>query len=137
VQSISAWRRAAAYLWAAPVSLLGLALALPAGIGWGQARMRDGLLEVTGGLASKLLACPLPGSGPVMGLALGHVLVGRTAEGLAALASHERVHVAQAERWGILFLVAYPLASLWAWSRGGHPYRDNAFERQARQIAGY
>jgi len=51
--------------------------------------------------------------------------------------AHEQVHVGQMERWGILFLLAYPLASLWAWARGGHPYLDNAFEREARHIAGH
>jgi len=129
------WRRAAAYLWAAPVSLLGLGLALAAGPG--RFRRHGGVLEVSGGLAGRLLACPLPGSGPVAAITLGHVIIGRSAEMLAAVRSHERVHVAQAERWGALFLLAYPLASLLAWARGNHPYRDNAFEREARRIAGY
>jgi hypothetical protein len=31
-----------------------------------------------------------------------------------------------------LLLVLYPLAGLIAWLRGGNPYRDNAFECQAR-----
>jgi len=29
-------------------------------------------------------------------------------------------------------VVLYPLASLLAGLRGGHPYRDNVFEREAR-----
>lgn len=129
------WRRAAAYLWAAPVSLLGLGFALAA---WpADVRRHGGVMELSGGLAGRLLACPLPGSGPVAAITLGHVVIGRSAEALAAVRSHERVHVAQVERWGLLFLFAYPLASLLAWARGGHPYRDNLFERQARHIAGY
>ncbi|HEU4480687.1 MAG TPA: hypothetical protein VFS18_02280 [Actinomycetota bacterium] len=47
--------------------------------------------------------------------------------------SHEAIHVAQYERWGMLLFFLYPLASLAAWLRGGHPYRDNRFERAARQ----
>ena len=39
--------------------------------------------------------------------------------------------MAQYERWGPLFLLAYPAASAWAWLRGRRPYRDNAFERPA------
>lgn len=48
------------------------------------------------------------------------------------LLDHELVHVTQYERWGILLWPAYAAASLWARLRGGHPYRDNHFERQAR-----
>lgn len=132
-----AWPRTAAYLWAAPVSLLGLCLALAAWLGRGQARWHDGVLEVSGGLPGRLLACPLPGSGPVAALTLGHVVIGRSAGALEAVRTHERVHVGQAERWGPLFLIAYPLSSLLAWVRGGHPYRDNRFEVEARRIAGY
>jgi hypothetical protein len=51
--------------------------------------------------------------------------------------AHELVHVAQWERWGIAFLPAYLVASLMARLRGGHYYRDNAFEVQARQISGH
>jgi hypothetical protein len=51
--------------------------------------------------------------------------------------AHELVHVAQWERWGIAFLPAYLVASLRARLRGGHYYRDNAFEVQARQISGH
>jgi hypothetical protein len=31
-----------------------------------------------------------------------------------------------------LLLVLYPLAGMLAWLRGGNPYRDNPFEREAR-----
>lgn len=31
---------------------------------------------------------------------------------------------------------AVGLAGLYAWTRGGHPYRDNWFERDARRYAG-
>jgi hypothetical protein len=46
---------------------------------------------------------------------------------------HELQHVRQYERWGPLLLLAYPLASLRAFLIGGHYYRDNFFEAQARE----
>jgi hypothetical protein len=44
---------------------------------------------------------------------------------------HERVHVAQYERLGPLFFIAYGASSLGAWCRNGCPYRDNRFEQEA------
>jgi pterin-4a-carbinolamine dehydratase len=64
-------------------------------------------------------------------ITLGHVIVGQSHEALAALRAHERVHVQQYERLGLLFLVAYPGASVWALIRGRCPYRGNHFEQQA------
>lgn len=46
---------------------------------------------------------------------------------------HELVHVSQYERWGPLFIPLYALASVIARLRGGHHYRDNPFEVQARR----
>ena len=124
------------YLWAAPVSLLGLCLALPACLPRGHMRWHDGVLEVSGSAAASILG-RLPGVGPVAAITLGHVVIGRTPQALDAVRPHERVHVSQTERWGPLFLLAYPLASLWVWRRGGHPYRDNPFEIAARRSAGF
>ena len=50
-----------------------------------------------------------------------------------ALLGHELVHVAQYERLGPLFVVAYGLASALARARGGDAYRDNRFEVAARR----
>ena len=44
---------------------------------------------------------------------------------------HEHVHIRQYERWGALFVPAYLAASAWQGLRGGAPYRDNVFEREA------
>lgn len=52
------------------------------------------------------------------------------------LLEHELVHVGQYERWGVLLWPAYALASLWAKLRGGDAYRDNHFEKQAREASG-
>ncbi len=121
-----------AYLWAAPASLLGLALAATLVFGRGRARRHSGVLEVAGGLPGWLLARNLPFSGPVAAITLGHVVLADSSAALEATRRHERVHVAQFERWGPLFLLAYPFASLLAWLRGGHPYLDNVFEIEAR-----
>lgn len=120
------------YLWPFPVTLLGLLVALLArGSGGGWQRI-DGVLEADGGWPARLLRRGFPFSGAVAAITLGHVVVGVSATALTATRAHERAHVRQFERWGALMLVLYPLASLWAWLRGGHPYRDNGFERDAR-----
>jgi hypothetical protein len=73
-----------------------------------------------------------PFSGPAAAITIGHVVLAQSSAALAQTRRHERVHVAQYERWGGLFLLAYPLASLWAGLRGKHPYLDNVFEVEAR-----
>ena len=124
-----------AYCWAAPVSALGLLWAVCAIPGGGRVRTIDGVLEVAGGLPARLLR-RMPCAGPVAAMTLGHVVVGVSEEGLDRTRSHERVHVLQTERWGALFLLVYPLASLLAWLGGGDAYRDNRFYREARALAG-
>ncbi len=129
------------YCWAAPASLLGLLLAATLllgrltgrGSGRGQARWHSGVLEVSGGFPGWLLSRRLPFSGPAAAITLGHVVLAQSSAALVQTRRHERVHVAQYERWGALFLLAYPLASLWAGLRGKHPYRDNVFEIEARR----
>jgi len=121
-----------AYVWAAPASLLGLLLAVSVLAGRGQARRHSGVLEVAGGLPGWLLSRRLPFSGPVAAITFGHVVLACSAAALEATRRHERVHVAQYERWGPLFLIAYPLASLFAWARGEDPYLNNVFEIEAR-----
>jgi hypothetical protein len=64
-------------------------------------------------------------------MTFGHVVLGRDEHALAETRAHERVHVRQYERWGVLFLPAYLASSLWALLSGRHYYFDNAFEREA------
>jgi hypothetical protein len=59
------------------------------------------------------------------------VVLGSSPQMLAALRSHEQVHVRQYERWGVLFVPAYLASSAWQLLRGRHVYRDNWFEREA------
>ncbi|AAZ97722.1 conserved hypothetical protein [Thiobacillus denitrificans ATCC 25259] len=123
------------YLWPLPVTLVGVAVALLARASGGEMRVVEGVLEAAGGWPSCLLRRGFPLSGPVAAITLGHVVLGVSVEGLTATRSHEREHVRQFERWGVLLLFLYPAASLLAWARGGHPYRDNAFECAARAAA--
>ena len=125
---MSLWR----YLWVLPISLAGLVLALLARLSGGRWGWIEGVLEVSGGWPAKLLERGFPYSGPVAAITLGHVVLGISTQALNATRVHERVHVRQYERWGILFWVLYPLASAYAWAKGGHPYLDNLFEREAR-----
>lgn len=69
-------------------------------------------------------------------LVLGECILAWQDDELAQMQVHELVHVAQYRRWGVFFLPAYAAASLHAGLRGGRAYRDNAFEREARRLAG-
>lgn len=124
-------RRGAAYAWAAPTSLLGLAVALLSGarLAW-----RAGVLEASGRGVGRWFDLVAPGRG-ILAMTLGHVVLGRTPQALDATRAHERVHVAQCERWGPVFLPAYACASAAAWLRGGDVYYDNVFEREAWRAA--
>ena len=73
---------------------------------------------------------------PFGAITLGHVIIGQSHELLAVLRPHEQVHVRQCEWFGPFFLIAYPLASLWALFRGRKPYEENAFELHAVRESG-
>lgn len=122
--------RWARLLWAAPNSLIGLALGLllmPLG-----ARMRwvDGVLEIAAQRQRPRRQWPFTA------ITFGHVIVGTHAQALERLRAHERVHVRQYEHWGPLFLPAYLLAGAWQWFRGRRAYWDNPFEVEARRVGG-
>ncbi len=123
--------RLARYTWAAPTTLVGMvAGALTLGTG-GRVQRRRGALEFHGGFA-RWFAYRIGFDA----MTLGHVILGRNALCLDVLRDHEQAHVRQAERWGPAFIPAYLAASILAWSRGGHYYRDNWFERDARRACG-
>src|SRR5262245_54488598 len=133
-QAMPSPRRALAVLWALPTSLPGLVMAVVALATGGRAARQDGVLEVCGGWVRGVLS-RLPRLRDGGALTLGHVVLGTSRAALAATRAHERVHVAQCERWGPLFLPAYALSSLAALLAGRDPYRDNRFEREAFQKA--
>jgi hypothetical protein len=120
------WR----YLWALPVTLVGLLLACLA-IRHGRLQAIDGALEAHGPWVQWMLTHCVPLDGGAGAITFGHVVLGCDARVLDATRAHERVHVHQYERWGVLFLPAYLLASAYAAARGGHYYFDNTFEREA------
>ena len=119
-----------AYLWVAPITLAGLALAALACLAGASARRVDGVLEVGGARRLRGLG-RLPGLRGVEAITLGHVILGRDHATLARWRHHEQVHVRQHERWGPLFWPLYLGGSLRAWLRGGDAYRDNPFECEA------
>ena len=118
------------YIWACPATAFGLALA--ALLGRGGMMVVDGVLEAHSPALAWMLSRFVPLGGEVAAITFGHVVLGRDEATLAATRAHERVHVAQYERWGPLFIPAYLMSGLWAFARGGHPYFDNWFEREAR-----
>ena len=121
--------RIAAYLWAAPCSATGLALALPGLLLGGSARLVDGAMEISlAGFLRRIGCARLP----FRAITFGHVIIGVSRASLSRFRSHEQVHVRQYERWGAFFFVAYPLSSLFQILRGRSPYWHNRFELQAR-----
>ncbi len=119
------------YIWAFPITLIGLIMAALALATRGRMQRVQGVLEVHGGLTTWLLQHAVPLKGGALALTLGHVVLGQTPDALARCRDHEHVHVRQAERWGLFFLPAYFFSSLLAWSRGQDPYYDNVFEKEA------
>jgi hypothetical protein len=127
--------RAAAYLWASPVSIAALPLAALGAATGGRLRVLGGVLEADGGALRPILAHAVPGFA-IGAITLGHVVLGANAEELSASREHERVHVRQYERWGPLFPFVYFGASLLALACRRSPYAGNAFELQAARESG-
>jgi len=122
------------YLWAGPATLVGLVVAF-ALLRRGRAAVVDGVIEAHSPLLGRALRSFTPLAGGAVAITLGHVVIGQNARVLDLTRAHERVHVRQYERWGPFFVPAYLLAGLFELLRGGHPYIDNYFERDARQAA--
>lgn len=77
------------YLWALPVTLLGVLLALIARSSGGSVSGVDGVLESAGGWPARVLRCGFPFSGPVAAITLGHVVVSVSLAALIATRAHE------------------------------------------------
>lgn len=118
------------YLWASPVTTVGLVIAL-ATCRRGQLVLVDGVIEAHGPRLRWALRHLVPLHGGAAAITLGHVVLARDRASHEWTRAHERVHVRQYERWGPLFVPAYLAAGLWAAVRGGHVYLDNPFEREA------
>lgn len=123
-------KRLAAYLWAAPVSVVALPLAALALATRGRVRRRAGILEASGGVLGPILQRGVPGF-PISAITFGHVVLAASERALAESRSHERVHVRQYEAWGPLFPILYLGASVAALVRGRGVYAGNFFETEA------
>ncbi len=123
--------RWAGIAWASPISALALLIAGVNCLLGGRIERRGDTLEATAGLLPWMLNGLAPRRS-FTAITLGHVILARTAQDAARWRVHEREHVRQYERWGILFPAAYLGASFLAWRRGGDAYWDNRFEREAR-----
>lgn len=115
------------YLWALPVTLVGLALALFAVVTGGGCEVRGGVVAAWGGGVGRLLRGGRfrPGGAA---MALGHVILARDADCLARSRAHELAHVRQFARWGPFLLPAYWLIAVWLKGRGYDPYLDHPLE---------
>lgn len=133
-QRVSAWLperprtragRAAATVWAAPASLVGLAVGT-LGRGRPTWNREFGCLvfEGTRGLPARLLRAVGAGAN-----AIGQVVISTYDETSPRLLAHEALHVRQAERLGPALLPLYVLFG----ARYG--YRHNPIERAAREAA--
>ena len=122
--------RLVAYAWASPNTALGVVAGMAMLCLGGRMQWVSGIAEFHGGLVARFLAV-LPGRPCVGAMTLGHVVLGASRAELDRLRGHERVHVRQYERWGVFFLPAYVLSSIWEVAHGRRGYRDNFFERQA------
>jgi hypothetical protein len=118
------------YLWAAPVTALGLCLGLLALASGGRLRWRQGVIEVSGGVVRRLLRGNRFWQGGAA-VALGHVILARDPECLERSRQHERMHVRQYERWGVFLWPAYLLIGWGLARKGFHPYLDHPFEKEA------
>ncbi len=124
--------RLVGYVWAAPVTLIGLLLSVPIRLGGGQWQCHSGVLEVWDGPVARWLL--QGGRRRILAITLGHVVLAPDRYWLERTRAHERVHVAQTARWGVMFPLAYAVASLLAWWRGEPAYRGNRFEQAAYRV---
>jgi hypothetical protein len=119
------------YIWAAPGTVLGVCSACVASILGAKFALVQGILEVSL-LPRYAVLHRAMSSFPIAAITFGHVVVARSEQDQVVLREHERVHVTQYEKWGVFFLLAYPLESLLQLLLGRRPYHDNRFEVAAR-----
>jgi hypothetical protein len=117
--------RVAAAVWAAPLTVVGLGVALASGRvpSWDATR---GCLIARGVGGPSSRALKLVGADANT---IGQVVLARQPEPPASLLDHEAVHVRQCERLGPLMIACYP------WLAARYGYRDHPLERAARSGA--
>lgn len=129
------WLRLLQYAWVSPITLCCLPLVVLAKVSGGGVALHSGVIEVWGGWVGAWLQCGIPLLGAVNAFTCGHLVAGVSLPHLHASRAHERVHVAQFERWGVLFPLVYAFAGWQAYRRGGRFYWDNPYEIAAREQA--
>lgn len=121
-------RRAAAYAWASPNTIFGLAVGL---LLRGRFQRVSGVIEIDGPAVERALKSLWV---PAAALTLGHVVFAQNQRLLDRTRVHERVHVRQYERWGPFFVPAYLFWFAFLSFRGRDGYRENPFEIEAYDI---
>jgi hypothetical protein len=122
-------------LWAGPVTAAALPFVAAAAATGGRVRVCGGVVEAEGGVLRPLLARAVPGF-PIAAITLGHVVLATCDRARAETRAHERVHVRQYERWGLLFPLLYLASSAAALVRGREAHGGNVFEKQAFRESG-
>lgn len=118
------------YLWTAPITAIGLLIALASRVVGGDLRIHTGVIECWGGFLPALLT-HRRAIMHIDAITIGHVVLAVSQSAADRTRTHERVHVRQFEKWGVLFPLLYFGESGVAWLRGQCPYRANRFEREA------
>jgi hypothetical protein len=121
-------------VWASPMTLCGIVLALPALAHRGRVRLvlaPTPALLISGSWTDWMLKHhPF---GPMCAMAIGHIVIAEPFGLTSRILVHELEHVRQAARWGALFPLAYVAASGWAVLHGQDAYWHNIFEVAARK----
>lgn len=121
-------------VWALPLTLLGLVLAVPVLVRRGRCHYlvasNTPALLISGPLADLMLERhPF---GPMSAMAIGHIVIAQQHGMTPRIIIHELAHVRQAAWLGLLFPFIYIAASGWAALRGQDAYWYNFFEVAAR-----
>ena len=119
-----------AIIWAAPWSLFGLCLIGVLRLSGASVATHRGTIRCYGPSVKRLLSYA-PIAGGAGAITFGHTILAADRETFDRSFEHELVHVRQYERWGVFFVPAYLLASLWLMIRQKDYYRENPFEKPA------
>jgi hypothetical protein len=124
-----AWR----YLWPSPYTIFGLLVFFIPIRGARSLLVHRGTIGVIGP-AIECLLVRVPIIGGAAAMTFGHSILAKDRDTFYSTWDHERVHVDQYQRWGLLFVPMYLGVGLWLKIRGKDPYWDNPFEIEARRL---
>ena len=99
------------YLWASPATACGIRVGFVAVLLGATVSNFTGVLEISLRPRSTRVNQALARL-PYAAITLGHVVIAQSEDYQALLRTHERAHVAQYEKWGPVFFLAYPLESV-------------------------